>query len=44
MTVTVILNDMTTITPSFDPEHREAVLSFYQEQFENGLITGWSVS
>jgi hypothetical protein len=44
MTVTVILKDMTTITPSYDPEHREAVLAFYQEQFENGLIAGWSVS
>lgn len=43
MTVAVILNDMTTIHPSYDPEHRYAILSFYQEQFENGLIAGWSV-
>lgn len=43
MTVEVILKDMTTIYPSFDPEHRKEVIRWYSEQFEAGRIVAWKI-
>lgn len=43
MTIEVILKDMSTIYPSYDPEHRKAIIEFYSNLFENGEIVGWKV-
>jgi hypothetical protein len=43
MTIEVILKDGSSIFPSFDPEHKEAVIAFYKDKFEKGLITGWGL-
>jgi hypothetical protein len=31
------------IFPSYDPEHRKAILEFYADKFDKGLIMGWKV-
>ena len=44
MTVEVILNDMTTIYPSFDPEHRDEVIRFYTNEKSHGRIVAWKIA
>jgi hypothetical protein len=43
MTIEVILKDMSTIYPSYDPEHRKEVIRYYSEQFELGNIVAWKI-
>lgn len=43
MTVEVTLTNGTVITPSFDPEHSEGVIAFYDEQTAQGTIKGYRV-
>ena len=43
MTVEVMFQDGSKIYPSYDPEHRKAILEFYANLFENGEIVGWKV-
>lgn len=43
MTIEVILKDGSSIFPSFDPEHKEAVVEFYKGLYAKGLITGWGL-
>jgi hypothetical protein len=43
MKLEIILKDGSSIFPAFDPEHKEAVIKFYREVFDKGLITGWKL-
>jgi hypothetical protein len=43
MNLEIILNDMTKIYPSYDPEHKESVIAFYKARFEEGSIAGWAI-
>jgi hypothetical protein len=43
MTIEVMLLDGHKIYPSYDPEHRKAILEFYADKFDKGLIMGWKV-
>ena len=43
MNLEIILNDMTTIYPSYAPEHKAKVIEFYKDKFEKGLIAGWAI-
>ena len=41
MNVTVALNDGSQIYPSYDPEHKDTVIEFYNNAVANHLITGY---
>ena len=41
MTVEITMHNGNVLTPSFDPEHKKAIIAFYSEQFEKGLIQAW---
>lgn len=43
MTFEIILKDGTSIFPMYAPEHKEAVIAFYQDKLDKGLIIGWGV-
>jgi hypothetical protein len=43
MIVEIELNDGTTITPAFSPEHYDDVVNYYTRQFINGSIVSWMV-
>jgi len=44
MTVAVTLNDGNMIFPSYDPEHKEAILTFYQNQADSYQIQNYAVT
>jgi hypothetical protein len=43
MTIEVITLNGTSIFPSYDPEHKEAVVAFYKDKLDKGLILGWGL-
>lgn len=43
MTVEVVMLDGTTIYPSYDPEHKEGVYAYYNEQARIGFVKSWRV-
>ena len=43
MNLEIILNDMTKIYPSYDPQHKAQVIEFYKARFEEGSIAGWAI-
>lgn len=43
MTVKVVLWDGTTIEPTYDPAHREAIVEFYNNQVNNMQISNWTI-
>jgi hypothetical protein len=43
MTVVITLNDGSKLAPSFDPEHKEAILSFYQNQADSYQIQNYII-
>jgi hypothetical protein len=44
MTVAITLNDGSKIYPSFDPEHKEAILSFYRNQADSLQIQNYFIT
>lgn len=44
MTVAITLNDGSKIYPSFDPEHKEAILTFYKNQADSYQIQSYVVT
>jgi hypothetical protein len=43
MTVEVKFHDGSAIYPSYDPEHRKAILEFYANLFDKGEIASWKI-
>jgi hypothetical protein len=43
MTVVITLNDGSKLAPSFDPEHKEAILTFYQNQADSHQIKNYII-
>jgi hypothetical protein len=43
MNLEIILKDGTSIYPSYDPQHKDAIIEFYKARFEEGTITGWAI-
>jgi hypothetical protein len=41
MNITITLHDNTTLNPSFDPAHREEVLTFYKNQVSQYQIRNY---
>jgi hypothetical protein len=44
MTVAITLNDGSKIYPSFDPEHKEAILTFYKNQADSYQIQSYVIT
>lgn len=44
MTVVITLNDGSKLAPSFDPEHKEAIFTFYQNQADSYQIKNYHIT
>lgn len=44
MTVVITLNDGSKLAPSFDPEHKEAIFAFYQNQADSYQIKNYHIT
>jgi hypothetical protein len=43
MQIETLTKDLQTITYGYAPEHKDAVVAFYQDAFENGEILSWAI-
>lgn len=43
MNLEVVLMDGTAIYPSYDPEHKEGIYAYYNEQSRIGFVKSWRV-
>jgi hypothetical protein len=44
MTVVITLNDGSKLSPSFDPEHKEGILTFYKNKADSYQIQNYIVT